>query len=448
MAPTAATEGPSNPCRNRNRRSVRPSQQIGPGWGRYGGRISSGETRISHRPVAVVGGGPAGLMAAEVLANGGAQVTVYEHRRSMGRKLLLAGRSGLNLTNERPTAEFLAAIDDPTGRVAEAIRSFGPDDLRDWANGLGQPTFAGSSGRVFPEAMRATPLLRAWLARLGAAGVEFRPQHRFAGWADDGAIEFDVAGAGQIDVAHDAAVFALGGGSWPGVGSDGAWATTFADAGIGVDPLRSSNAAVEVRWSDALLAAFEGTPVKGVRAWVGERSATGDLTVTRFGLEGTPAYSLSSRLGADSAAAPILSIDLVPDRSHASLAAHLDSKRRPKDSFATWIRRASIAPIAGALVREVTGNAPPADPIELATILKELQLVTAGVASLERAISSAGGVDLTGVGRDFGVVDRPGTFVAGEMLGFDAPTGGWLLQVAFSTGVAAGRGALGWLGRA
>ena len=304
--------------------------------------------------VAVVGAGPAGLMAAEALAAAGAAVTVYEMHRSPGRKLLLAGRSGLNLTHSEPLDGFLGRYDPAPPALTAAIEAFPPDRVRAWAAGLGEPTFVGSSGRVFPDAHRAAPLLRAWLARLAELGVELRTSHRWLGW-DGERLRFSSGDGGEVLVDVDAAVIALGGASWPRVGSDGGWAATLTADGTDVALLRPSNCGLVVDWSDVFRERFEGRPVKNVVAsWRG-RSVRGELVITRAGLEGGPAYTLSGGLGRVDRFPTPLTLDLAPDLDAEALAGKL-SRRRKKESQSTWLRGAGLEPVAVGLLRESTGN--------------------------------------------------------------------------------------------
>ena len=423
----------------------RPSKPFGAAIHRAaGGTWSTGPVEATlERHVAVVGGGPAGLFAAERLAAAGVRVTVYELRRSAGRTLLLAGRSGLNLTHDDAPDLLCERVTDSTGLVHVALRDFGVAELRAWADGLDANTFVGSSGRVFPAAMRGAPLVRAWLARLAELGVDIRTGHRWLGWSEGGHLMFD-GPAGPIGVEADATVLALGGASWPRVGSDGSWVPLLEARGVAVEPLRPANCGMCVDWSAVLLDRHEGSPLKGVRVTAAGRSATGDLTITRSGLEGTPVYTVASAFGAHTGAGEIR-IDLQPDRTVDEVAVHLATKRRPKDSISTWLRRAGVQAAAVDLLRDVTGNAIPADPEALAQLLKSVPLPVAGLAPMDRAISSAGGVRLDQITDGFMLNELPGVFVAGEMLDWDAPTGGYLLQTCFSTGAAAADGVLRWL---
>jgi uncharacterized flavoprotein (TIGR03862 family) len=369
----------------------------------------------------VVGGGPGGLSAAEVLATAGVQVTVLERMPSVGRKFLLAGRGGLNLTHTEGLDAFLDRYGPARPRLEAAIRAFTPDDLRAWAAGLGQPTFVGTSGRVFPEAFRATPLLRAWLRRLADLGVEVRTRTTWTGETD-----------------ADVTVLALGGASWPRVGSDGRWVELLPD--VEVVPFRPANCGFRVAWTEAFADRFAGEPLKNVVVSTGGASAHGDAVVTATGIEGGAVYAVSAALRDGDG---VLRVDLHPQRTIADLAVRLQG--RAKDSTATTLRRAGVSAVGAGLAREATGNRLPSDAHELAALLKAVPVRTDGPQPIARAISSAGGIALDEVDDDFMLRRRPGTFVCGEMLDWEAPTGGYLLQATCSTARAAARGALQWL---
>jgi uncharacterized flavoprotein (TIGR03862 family) len=400
--------------------------------------------------VAVIGGGPAGLMAAEVLAGGGARVTIYERMPSAGRKFLLAGRGGLNLTHSEEPEQLLARYGAATPRLRAAIAAFSPAALRAWSEGLGQATFVGSSGRVFPQALKASPLLRAWLRRLAAAGVAFKPRHRWGGWDADGALIFD-GPHGHVRIKTDATVLALGGASWPRLGSDGGWVDILAAAGIKVVPLAPANCGFTAGWSDVFASRFEGQPLKRVGLSFAGHTVRGEAVVTRSGLEGGGIYALSGPLREAIAAhgEAVIRIDLRPDTAAADLEQRLRTPRG-KQSFATFMRKTlALAPAAIGLLHEATFSLPQRatamPPAALAALIKSVPVRLRGVAPLASAISTAGGIAFEEIDARFMLLRRPGVFVAGEMLDWEAPTGGYLLQAAFSTGAAAARGALGWL---
>lgn len=405
---------------------------------------------------AVIGGGPAGLMAAETLACAGVAVTVYEHMPSIGRKLLLAGRAGLNITHSEPIDTLVSRYGTAADRLEPAIRAFTPRDVRAWCASLGETTFVGSTGRVFPASFRATPLLRAWLVRLAELGVTMKPRHRWLGWAEtpDGRADpsvsvFSRPDASNLAVTCDSTVFALGGASWPRVGSDGGWVDVFRQAGVAVNDLRPSNVGVRIQWSPHFADRFAGVPLKNVAVSVGGTAIRGDAMITSRGLEGGPIYSHSGaiREALDRDGLCIVDIDLQPDLTTDQLIDRC-AKRRAKDSTATFLHRTiGLQPASASLLRESTGNRIPTNHADLAALVKSASLVVEATMPIARAISSAGGISFSEVDESLMVRRLPGTFVAGEMLDWDAPTGGYLLQACFSTGFVAGHGALAWLGR-
>jgi uncharacterized flavoprotein (TIGR03862 family) len=403
--------------------------------------------------VAVIGGGPAGLMAAEVLAGAGAHVTIYERMPSAGRKFLLAGRGGLNLTHGEALESLLDRYGAARPHLRAAIAAFPPADLRAWSEGLGQVTFVGSSGRIFPQALKASPLLRGWLRRLAAMGVGFAPRHRWVGWDADGALIFD-APQGRVRVAADATVLALGGASWPRLGSDGGWIEILAASGIKVAPLAPANCGFLAGWSDVFAGRFEGQPLKRIELSFAGHAVRGEAMITRGGLEGGGIYALSGPLREAIAAhgEAVIHIDLRPDIPAAVLEQRLEAPRG-KQSLATFLRKTlALAPAAIGLLHEATMAAPvrasAMAPAALAALVKAVPVRLRGIAPLAHAISTAGGVAFAEIDERFMLRRRPGVFVAGEMLDWEAPTGGYLLQASFSTGVAAARGALAWLGDA
>ena len=402
--------------------------------------------------VAVIGAGPAGLMAAEVLAAGGVQVTVYDRMPSAGRKFLMAGRGGLNLTHSEARDPFLARYREAMPHLRAAIQAFPPEALRAWCEGLGQPTFVGSSGRVFPTAMKASPLLRAWLRRLDGAGVRFAFRHRWTGWAAAGALQFETP-QGALALEPDATVIALGGASWPKLGADGGWVDLLREKGIDVASLRPANCGFRAAWSEVFRQRFEGQPLKGIALSFGGETVRGEMMITRDGVEGGAVYALSApiREAVLARGEAVAHVALRPDLAPGDLAARLAAPRR-KQSFSTYLRKAvGLSPVAIGLLQETAIAAglslSTLEPAALAAFINAVPLHLVGVASLERAISTAGGVSFDGVDARFMLRRMPGVFVAGEMLDWEAPTGGYLLQACFATGVTAGQGALDYVRR-
>ena len=394
----------------------------------------------------MVGGGPSGLIAAEVLADAGWAVTVYDHMVSVGRKLLLAGRGGLNLTHSEPFDELIGRYGEARTQLEPALRAWGVGELRAWCAGLGEATFVGSSGRVFPSSFRATPLLRAWLARLRDAGVVFETRHRFIGFgARPGSVRVATPSA-VFDTDTDVVVLALGGASWPRVGSDGGWEQVLRDAGVDVAPLRPANCGLRFAWRSEFVGRHEGSPVKNVSLAIGGVAIRGDLVITSAGIEGGPVYAVSAvvRDAIERTGTCTVTVDLQPDRSAAQLVERLDHPRDGQSTSTLLRRAAGLSPAAAAFVREVAGRHLPTDLLGLAALLKALPFTTTATMPIERAISSAGGVRLDEVDERFMIRRVPGVFVAGEMIDWEAPTGGYLLQASFSTGVAAARGAIDW----
>jgi uncharacterized flavoprotein (TIGR03862 family) len=402
--------------------------------------------RAPKARVAVIGGGPAGLMAAEVLAEAGVAVTVYDRMPSVGRKLLMAGRGGLNLTHSEALEAFYPRYGAAAARLTPLLGSFPPAALVAWAEGLGQETFVGSSGRVFPKALKASPLLRGWLAKLRTLGVEIRTRHDWLGWDATGALRFATPD-GEITETPDATILALGGASWPKLGATGAWAETLAAEGVAVSPLKAANAGFDVAWSD-FLKAFAGQPLKGVALTFGRVRVRGEAMVTRHGLEGGAVYALSADIRETLAkdATARLWIDLRPDARVEELTAKL-AQQPAHQSLANRLRKAlHLTPLETNLLREAHGKDLPTHPAAVAAAVKGAPITLTAMRPIERAISTAGGVAFSAVDEDLMLTARPGVFVAGEMLDWEAPTGGYLLQASFATGVAAARGVLRRLG--
>ncbi len=400
--------------------------------------------------IAVIGAGPAGLMAAEVLAAGGAKVTVFDAMPSAARKFLMAGRGGLNLTHSEPLPDFIKRYGAAEARLAPVINGFTPTDLRAWSDALGQPTFTGSSGRVFPEAFKASPLLRAWLRRLDESGVSFAFRHRWIGWTADDALRFETPDGERL-VSAKATVLALGGASWAKLGSDGAWVNWLAAKGVAIAPLRPANAGFDVAWSDVFKDKFEGHPLKSVALSFGAHTVRGEAMVTRSGIEGGGIYALSSALREAVMAngKAVLHVALRPDLDVAALAGKL-AVSRGKQSFSNFLRKAvHLSPVAIGLLQEVTVtegiSLASLPPEKLAALINAVPVALTGVAPIARAISTAGGIAFDEIDDAFMLKRLPGVFVAGEMLDWEAPTGGYLLQASFATGVAAGKGALRWI---
>jgi uncharacterized flavoprotein (TIGR03862 family) len=406
---------------------------------------------ISKTQIAIIGAGPAGLMAAEVLAQGGATVTVYDAMPSAGRKFLMAGRGGLNLTHSEQLATFLTRYGKAMPQLAAAIEAFPPDALREWSEALGQPTFIGSSGRVFPKAFKASPLLRAWLRRLDSLGVQFALRHRWTGWDSDGRWLFQTPD-GERAVDARAAVLALGGASWPRLGSNGAWVETLAAKGMAISQLRPANCGFTVAWSDIFRDRLEGHPLKGAALSFGAHTVRGEAMVTRTGIEGGAIYALSADLREAIVASghATLHLALRPDLGMSELVARL-SAPRGKQSFSNWLRKAAhLSPVGIGLLQEAAiasgVTLASLSPASLAGLINDTPIELNGIAPIARAISTAGGISFDELDADFMIRRLPGIFAAGEMLDWEAPTGGYLLQASFATGAAAGRGVLKWLG--
>ena len=400
--------------------------------------------------VAVIGAGPAGLMAAEVLAAGGAPVTVYDAMPSAGRKLLMAGRGGLNLTHSEPLTQFMARFGDAAAHLSAAVDAFPPEALRAWCEAVGQPTFVGTSGRVFPRAFKASPLLRAWLRRLDSQGVKLALRHRWIGWNEDGRLRFATPN-GEVAVEASAMVLALGGASWPRLGSDGGWVDVLTRHGVAVTPLRPANCGFTVAWSDRFRDRFAGHPLKTVALSFGARTIRGEAIISRDGIEGGAIYALASGLREEIARAgkAVLTVALRPDLDETRMIERLSSSRG-KQSFSNFLRKAAgLSPVGVGLLQEAAVSSEVAlqglSPAMLAQWINALPITLTAASPLERAISTAGGIAFAELDDAFMLRKLPGAFAAGEMLDWEAPTGGYLLQASFATGAAAAHGALEWL---
>ena len=403
--------------------------------------------------VSIIGGGPAGLMAAETACAAGAQVELYDAMPSVGRKFLLAGKGGLNLTHSEPSEKFLSRYGARRGQLTPLLTAFGPDALKAWAKGLGIETFVGSSGRVFPKDLKAAPLLRSWLRRLRKSGVQFHVHHRWIGWDEQGSLLFS-SPDGPRSIQTDAVVFALGGGSWPKLGSDAAWVPLLKKRGLHIVPLQPANCGFDVGWSEHFRTKFAGHPVKSVavvmRSDVGTESwHPGECVITDTGVEGGVVYTVSATLRNEILAkgSATLRLDLAPDRESSRLAHDL-ARPRGKRTMATHLQRqVHIEGVKAGLLREVVSKEDFADPVRLAAAIKSLPLKLVAPRPLEEAISTAGGVPFEALDERLMIRDLPGVFCAGEMLDWEAPTGGYLLTACFATGRTAGAGAVMWFNK-
>lgn len=405
----------------------------------------SSSPALSKSLIAVIGSGPAGLAAAEKLAQAGYAVSVFERMPSPARKFLLAGRGGLNLTHSEELGKFLTRYEPCPAALLQAVGDFPPELLRQWADGLGQETFTGSSGRVFPKDFKATPLLRAWLVRLDKLGVRFHYRHLWTGWNADGALTFQTPN-GPESVTPAATLLALGGASWPRLGSDGSWVDLLSGKAVEITPLKPANMGFLFPWSEHFLSRFEGAPLKGAAFSFKGKGARGEAIISKNGIEGGAIYAIGRavRDAILSEGSAIVSIDLKPDMSEATLTERF-SRDRKGQSLSNFLRKAAgLPPLSIALLREGTAGDIPAEPQKLAALIKHLPLVFTGCAPITRAISTGGGIAFSELEPGFMLSKLPGIFVAGEMLDWEAPTGGYLLQGCFATGIAAANGIMNW----
>ena len=401
----------------------------------------------------VIGGGPAGLMAAEVLAASGARVDVHDSMPSMGRKFLMAGKGGLNLTHAEAHQPFLARYGARRRNIEPLLNSFGPDALRHWVRGLGVETFVGSSGRVFPTGMKAAPLLRKWLHRLREAGVKFHVRHRWLGWTGDGALRFATP-QGEHAVHADVLVLALGGGSWARLGSDAAWLPILEQRGIKVAPLQPANCGFDIGWSEHFRSRFAGQPLKSVVASFTDAAGVthrrqGECIITDTGIEGGLVYALSAPLRDEISAkgAAVVHLDLLPGREPRRVLEEITVPRGAKSLSTHLQSRLGIKGVKAGLLRETVPKEDFADLARIAVALKAMPLRLVATRPIDEAISTAGGVAFEALDEQLMIRSLPGVFCAGEMLDWEAPTGGYLLTACFSSGRTAGAGALAWLDR-
>lgn len=390
--------------------------------------------------IAIIGGGPTGLIAAEHLAGKGHAVTLYDRMPSVGRKFLLAGRGGLNLTHSEPLESFLGRYGAAQAQLAPFLRAHDAVALRNWCHALGEETFVGSSGRVFPQSFKASPLLRLWLRRLESLGVTLKPRHHWQGWSETGCLRF-MTPAGAVDVTSDGVLLALGGASWPRLGSDGGWVALLEAKGVDVAALQPANCGFEVAWSEFMQQRFAGTPLKRIAITVANRTLRGEAMLTVAGLEGGVIYALSSLIRDALPSGPVpIHLDLRPDLSLETLVEHF-KRARSGESFANRLRKnLGLAPVAIALLHETDKQVRELAPQALAGLIKALPLLITGVRPIERAISTAGGIRFDALDDSLMLNALPGVFCAGEMLDWEAPTGGYLLQACFATGIAAAEG--------
>jgi len=400
--------------------------------------------------VVIVGGGPAGLMAAEILAQGGVQVDVFDAMPSVGRKFLLAGKGGLNLTHAEETADFLRRYGNRQNEISRWIHEFNPLNLRQWAKNLGVETFVGTSGRVFPSDMKAAPLLRAWLHRLRSKGVRFHMRHRWIGWQDN-ALKF-TSPAGEVLHHADAVVLALGGASWPQLGSNGAWVPLLAEKGVDIAPLEPSNCGFDVTWSDHFKSNFAGEPLSPVAITFTNEGGTtsrrlGQFVITEHGVEGSLIYSLSSlfREQIKAHGSTQIQLDLLPDLPLHRAVQHCEHPRGSRSVAGHLQSRLNLRGVKTGLLRELCTPETLQNPVLLANAIKALPLTLLSPRPISEVISTAGGVRLEAMNRELMLRELPGVFCAGEMLDWEAPTGGYLLTASFASGKVAGKSALNWV---
>ena len=396
--------------------------------------------------VAIIGGGPAGLMAAEVLLKGGAQVALYEAMPSLGRKFLVAGKGGLNLTHSEPIEDFLSRYGSRRPQIEPLLDSFGPKELREWAHGLGIETFVGTSGRVFPKEMKATSLLNACLDRLKESGLQIFTRHKWIGWNKDASLQFETPD-GEKSVEADATILALGGGSRPELGSDASWIPLLTERGVDISPLKPSNCGFDLNWTGHFRNKFEGRPLKPVALSFKGKKRQGEFIITENGVEGSLIYAFSAQIRdeIEKAGSAIIALDLIPDWSEKRITEKLSQPRGSRSTSSHLKRRVNLSGVKTGLLWEFLQKEDFANPNKLASKIKALPLPLISARPLEEAISSAGGVTFETLNDKLMIRALPGVFCAGEMLDWEAPTGGYLLTACFASGRAAGQGVLDWI---
>lgn len=392
--------------------------------------------------VSVIGGGPAGLMAAGTLAKAGMTVTVYERKASVGRKFLMAGRGGLNLTHSEEMEKFKRRYNEAENFITPIIDEFTPQHLRNWVESLGETTFVGSSGRVFPESFKASPLLRAWIKRLEGLGVHFRLQKTWVGWNENGELIFHESQPQKTDYT----LLALGGASWPSLGSDGSWIPLLQNKGIDISPMEPANCGFHLKWSDVFREKFPGQPLKSITLTFEHKTIPGEIMISQSGIEGGAIYAISAKLrkslklGKDT----VFTIDLRPSLSKEQIAQKLEQPRKSQ-SFSSYLERVlNLSSLEINLLREVDMKVIEYSPPQLADLIKALPVRVRETYPIDKAISSAGGIKLDELDQNLMLKKLPGVFVAGEMLDWEAPTGGYLLQGCFATGRAAAMGIINY----
>jgi len=401
---------------------------------------------MSHQ-VIVIGGGPAGLMAAEVLLKNGVDVSLYEAMPSPGRKFLVAGKGGLNLTHSEPSEDFLARYGPRRLQIEPLLDAFGPKELRKWAHELGIETFIGSSGRVFPKGMKSGPLLHAWIDKLRTNGLQIFTRHKWSGWGGDNSLLFETHD-GDKNIKADAIILALGGGSRPELGSDGSWIPILAERDVEIAPFKPSNCGFDVSWTPFFRDKFEGAPLKSVAITFNGQGLLGEFIITNKGVEGSLIYTISAQLRTEieKNGSAIIELDLTPDWTLEEVTEKLSRPRGSHSLSKHLMRTVKIGGVKSALLWEFVPKTVLNDPIELAHAIKALTIPLIAPRPLEEAISSAGGVSFESLNEHLMLTSIPGVFCAGEMLDWEAPTGGYLLTASFSMGYAAGQGVLDWLG--